>query len=184
MLRVISERHLFVVPHRQDFLLRLRCCRGASLHLSFPWLCNMRWRLCDSDLSLLGMEWPQQAVSVSINHGGKVTHAQSHDLRWLLAVPQQSSVVPPHGAFYHSRCLIAKMDDMREGDVSVTVWTVHEMAHRPCCNHDSREKTENTLPSPAASQGLNEVAACLSALWGESQITDNEAVPFQDIFEI
>lgn len=76
------------------------------------------------------------------------------------------------------------MDDMWDGDVSVTVWTVHEMAHRSCCNHDSREKTENTLPSPAASQGLNEVAACLSALWGESQITDNEAVPFQDIFEI
>lgn len=95
----------------------------------------------------------------------------------------QSSIVLPHDAFYHRRCLIVKTD-MWDRAVSVTVWTAHAMAHRPCCSHGSREKTENTLPSPAASQRLNEVAACLSALWGESQITDNEAVPFQDMLEI
>lgn len=68
--------------------------------------------------------------------------------------------------------------------VSGTAGTEHEMAHTPRCNHDSREKTENTLPSPSASQRLNEAAACLSALRGQSQISHNEAVPLQDIFEI
>lgn len=126
-------------------------------------------------------KWPQQVVSVSINQGSKVTHTITWPPRTLRCATQRS-ISPPYKAFYHSRCLIVKMDDIWDRGVTVTVWTVHGMAHRPCCNHDSRKKTENRPPLHL--QLLNEVTDGLSALWGKSQITYNEPVPFQDIFEI
>lgn len=92
------------------------------------------------------------------------------------------SVVPPR--VLSQEVSDSKKIDMCDRAVSGTAGMEHEMAHTPRCNHDSREKTENTLPFPSASQRLNEAAACLSALWGQSQISHNEAVPLQDIFEI
>lgn len=94
---------------------------------------------------LLGMEWPQRAVSVGINQAGKVTRT----ITWpsmTLNCDTQGSISPPFHAVYHRRCPIVKMGDMQDRDVSGTVWTAREMAHRRCCYHDSREKTENTTP--------------------------------------